>query len=104
MAAGHVVGSACVDVATSADAFFSTIAPATTPGLVTYYSQASKESGVWYLKTYANGTLVTTSPLTAPAFASCDTTANFFDGLALGWAVVAAMVAAYAVHLLRRAL
>lgn len=104
MAAGHIVGAACVDVAASTDAYFSTITPVTTPGDVTYFSQASKDAGVWYLKTYADGSIVTTSPLIAPAFASCDTTANFFDGLALGWAVVAAMVAAYAVHLLRRAL
>jgi len=30
--------------------------------------------------------------------------ASFSDGVILGWGVVAAMVAAYAVHLLRRSL
>lgn len=33
-----------------------------------------------------------------------DPEASFNDGLTLGWAVVAAMVAAYAIHLLRKAL
>lgn len=103
MSAGHVVGSLCVDVAASTDAFYSTLLPAVTPGNPSYYSFASKDSGVWNLHTYANGVLLNTSTLSVPSFASCDTTETFYDGMALGWGVVAAMVAAFAIHALRRA-
>lgn len=43
-------------------------------------------------------------PVTVSATATTSPEAAFSDGLVLGWGVVAAMVAAYAVTMLRRAL
>lgn len=40
----------------------------------------------------------------AYAIDTTDPVSHFSDGMALGWGVVAAMVGAYAIHLLRRAL
>lgn len=104
MAAGHIVAGRCVDVAASADAYFTNFSGAAIPGSPPLITVFDKGVTGWQALTYQGSTLVDTSPLTVPTFPSCDTTAEFFDGLAIGWLVVAAMVGAYAVHLLRRAL
>lgn len=57
----------------------------------------------------SNGTAITGVPVTAMAVtvsptATTSPEAAFSDGLVLGWGVVAAMVAAYAITILRRAL
>lgn len=46
---------------------------------------------------------VTATPV-AYAIDTTDPTTNFTDGMILGWGVVAAMAAAYGIHLMRRAL
>lgn len=102
MAAGHIVNGSCVDVAASADAYFSQLQPSAAAGSPSYFTYASNDAGVWYLNTLQDGQPFTSFALTAPGFASCDTTETFFDGMALGWGVVAAMAAAWAIHTLRR--
>ena len=42
--------------------------------------------------------------VTAPAFPDCDLTAAYFDGMQMGWGVVAAMAAALAIIFLKNAL
>lgn len=46
---------------------------------------------------------ITATPV-AYAIDTTDPTVHFSDGMTLGWGVVAAMTAAYAIHLMRRAL
>jgi hypothetical protein len=98
MAAGHIVGSVCVDVSASTDAYFGRLEPATTPGLTTYYTTASKELSGWQLRTYNDGVLVQTSALVPPSFPSCQTDQSFKDGAQLGWGVAAAMVVVFVIR------
>jgi hypothetical protein len=102
MAAGHIVNGVCVDVAASTDAYYSQLPPVASAGSPVYQTQATKDVSTWYLNTTQDGLPFSSFELVPPVFASCDTTETFFDGLVLGWGVAGAMVAAYAVHLLRR--
>lgn len=104
MAAGYIVAGQCVEASAAVDLFFSSAAPGIVSGSPSYYSQFSKDVSGWSLETYSGGSLVSSAAVVPPSFASCDTTAPFFDGLTLGWGVAAVMVAGYAVHLLRRGL
>lgn len=104
MAAGHIVSSQCVDVAASADHYFSQLLPSVSPGTSTFQTQAEKLSGSWYLTTYQDGAAISQTLLTVPAFSSCDTTEKFYDGMAIGWGVAAAIIAAWAIKNLRRSL
>lgn len=104
MAAGHIINGQCVDVAVSTDLFWSNFEATAQSGSNLYITVASKTSGIWQLETYLNGSLYSTVAAPVPSFASCDTTEQFFDGMAIGWLVVGAMVAAFSIHLLRRAL
>lgn len=103
MAAGYIVKGECVGVATAQDVLYSGLPPSVTPGVDVYSAQFYRLSGVWNLLTYKNGVHTASYPM-SPMFASCDTTAPFFDGLTIGWGVVAAMVVAWAIHVLRRAI
>lgn len=104
MASGHIVNGSCVDVAVSLDAYYSAGVPAITAGAPAYLTQFEKDTSGWNLVTYADGVLYSSVSAVPPSFVSCDTTSAFFDGLELGWMVVAAMVAAWAVMALRGAL
>lgn len=104
MAAGVIVAGQCVEASAGVDLYYSSGAPSVSAGTPEFITQLEKITGSWFAVTYSGGSVVNTSALTAPGFSSCDTTAPFFDGLQLGWLVVACMVAAYAVHLLRRGL
>lgn len=104
MSAGHIVAGQCVDVAASSDAYFSTLQPVASATNPAYFTVASKNLNDWYLLTYSGPDLVSSTLLASPIFASCDTTEQFMDGLAVGWGIVAAMVAAWAIHVLRRGL
>lgn len=104
MAAGFIVGAACVDVAHAVDAYYSAAPVAVAAGVPEYLTRAEKVQGGWDLVTYSGGSVVSSYPAPLPSLASCDTSAPFFDGLAMGWAVVAAMAVAWAVHYMRRAL
>lgn len=98
MAAGHIVAGQCVDVAVSLDAYYGTAHPAQTAGSPAYISTFSKTAAGWNQDTYQNGTLISSVAAPVPTFSNCDTTANFFDGMTLGWGVAAVMVAVYVIR------
>lgn len=108
MATGYLVQGVCyASQSDAADAYFSAVPVALTAGPVTYRSYYEKVSGAWRLKTVAlDSASVTTDVSNAvvvvPGFPSCDPTANYFDGLAVGWSVVALMVAAWGAAKVRR--
>lgn len=104
MAAGAIVAGQCVDASAAADLFYSNTAPAISAGAPEYITQLERSGSGWSAVTYSGGSLVSTSALQSPAFATCDTSEGFTDGLTLGWMVAVAMVAAYSIHLLRRAI
>lgn len=116
MAAGFSVGAVCyATTAQAVDAYYSTLNPvsASISSTVTLYVDYSKTSGAWRKNTYqinsgGDYTLKTSTAVPSTVYGDCTTintpSENFTDGLLLGWGVAAAMVAAYAIHLLRRAL
>lgn len=104
MSAGFIVGSQCVDQSTATDAYYSNTFPATTSGAVTYTSMFVKSASGWQQVTYQDGTEIQRTTANTPVLAPCDTAEKFKDGQTLGWGVVAAMVAAFAIHILRRGL
>jgi hypothetical protein len=92
----------------AADAFFTSQGPSYTAGATSYQSWYEK-STVWQIKRQSiasNGAItnLATSNATVPAFPDCDVNANFNDGMLLGWGIASAMVAAFAVKFLSRAL
>jgi hypothetical protein len=104
MSAGHIVNGSCVDVAASADAFFTLLQPVASAGSPAFYSVVTKTSGGWDLLTYSGSTLVEQTALAVPNFPVCDTSDQFLDGFTVGWAVVAVMVVSWALTVLRRGL
>ena len=102
MSAGHVVNGQCVDVAASLDAYYSAASIVQASGNPAYLSIITKSVSGWTQDTYQNGTLISSVSAPTPLFAECDTTAAFLDGHLLGWGVVAAMVVAWSIHVLRR--
>lgn len=110
MADGALVGSVCyLSQDAAADAYYSAVAPSQTPGGTTYLSEFVKVSGVWKLRRYQVSSAGDVSMLTdavAPAitFPTCDPAGSFKDGMTVGWGVVAAMIAAWAVVTVRRGL
>lgn len=102
MSAGHIVNGQCVDVAASLDSFYGVAPVVQTSGNPAYLSIINKSASGWMQDTYQNGTLISSVAAPTPLFADCDTTASFVDGHLLGWGVVAAMVVAWSIHVLRR--
>jgi hypothetical protein len=107
---GALVGGKCfVSADDATDAYYSAVAPAQTAGAVTYLSEFVKGSGGWVLRRYqvgSDGSIGTLADAQVPAmsFPSCDPRAAFFDGMTMGWGVVAAMAAAWAVVAMRKGL
>jgi hypothetical protein len=105
---GALIGNRCyADQSQAADAYYSAVAPSQTPGATSYLSVFEKVSGAWKLRRYQVDTggsvaLLTESPVPALAFPSCDPYEPFKDGMAVGWGVVACMVLAWGVAVLRR--
>lgn len=104
MAAGVIAAGRCVDASAAVDLYYSSAGPSVSAGSPEFITQLERTVSGWFAVTYSGGSVVNTSAMQAPSFAACDTTETFFDGMALGWGVAAIMVAAYAVHLLRRGL
>lgn len=105
-----LVNSVCYpSVASAADAYFSSVAPSLLVSSTSSYQLYFLPiSGVWNLrKVTVSSTGVPivnfTVPVTPPTFAKCDLTQNYFDGMQIGWGVVAAMVLAYAIIFLKKA-
>jgi hypothetical protein len=105
---GALVGGRCFSSQdAAADAYYSSAAPSQNPGGTTYLSEFVKVSGAWKLRRYqveANGGVAMLSDATLPAtsFAVCDPAESFKDGMAVGWGLVAAMVCAWGLVVLRR--
>ena len=107
--ASLVNGSCYVSAAAAADAFFSQQPAAFTSGAVSYLSNFQNDAGVWKLYQYsidAAGayTLRSATVATVPTFPLCDSTESFFDGMAIGWGITLAIIAAYSFTQLRKAL
>lgn len=110
MATGYLYNSICyVSLAQATAARWSDVKPGITAGSTSYLTDVQFSGTVWQIKRYtlsSTGTLTLNTTTTAPtlAFPSCDTAQNFNDGMLLGWGVAAAMVAAFSVKFLSRAL
>jgi hypothetical protein len=116
MAAGHIVNGSCVDVAASADLYYSVQSSRIEKGTsLDFYHQHSKNAGAWQVEQYSiasDGSVVLLhqASIPIPNFATCDYQPEdsafdrFVDGSVLGWGIVAAMVAAWLFLQMRRAL
>jgi len=107
MAAGYLFKGQCFSTLAAATSAHWTDSPSfIVPGTTSYISDTVWSGTAWVVKKYtlsSTGTLTLNSTTNAPvlAFETCDTTANFNDGMTLGWGVAAAMVAAFAIRNLR---
>lgn len=98
MAAGHIVGGRCVDVAASLDAYYGMSLPVHSTGSPAYISTITKSGASWRHDTYQDGALISSVPAPTPTFSTCDTTENFFDGMTLGWGVALVMITVYVIR------
>ncbi len=107
---GALLGRMCyASQQAAADAYFSGAAPSQTPGGTSYLSTFVKDAGVWKLRRFqvsSTGDVATLSDAVVPTmvFPVCDPLENFKDGMTIGWGVVAAMVLAWGVAVMRRGL
>lgn len=105
---GAILGVKCYPSnAEALDAYYSGIAPAQTPGTTTYVLEYVKTGAVWQQKSYSissTGVWTTRSTTNAPVitFPTCDPSISFFDGMALGWGIVSAMIAVAALMFIKR--
>ena len=110
MATGALVGARCFASAQEAtDAVYSAAPVSQAVGPTTYVSEFVFASGSWVVRRSViaqDGAVTTMQDAAAPvlSFPACDTTAQFMDGMTVGWAIVAAMVAAWCVVSLKGAL
>lgn len=96
-------------VAFAVDAYFSTLPVVLTPGIISYKIEHLQVAGVWNIRgtsidNAGNATINYTVLATAPTFPNCDATAAYFDGMQIGWGVVAAMASALSIIFLKQAL
>lgn len=110
MAAGYIIGDQCLDVATAGHVFSLGVPRSLTfDGTSTHLHQTvyDQNDNEFAIRHFVDGAFVD-SVVFVPSFQPCDTTdipyQNFADGAMLGWGVAAAMVAAWAIHTLRRGL
>lgn len=102
-------GQCYISIAEAADAYFTGLPVQVVSGATSYATEFSKLGAVWQSKGYSissTGVWTTryTSTAVIPNFPVCDTAESFNDGLLLGWGIAAAMVMAWAVSHMRRAL
>lgn len=108
MAAGFLaVGRCFASFGDALDAYYGAVPPAQTPGNPSYIGMFIKSSSGWLHITNQYGpsgysTEVSRVGPLSMLFPSCDPSESFFDGLTLGWGVVAAMVVAWAVLQMKR--
>jgi len=106
MAAGFLHQDVCHSTLANATAAKWSEQPAgATAGTTSYLINPEWSGTAWVLKKYtisSTGVITLNSTTNAPvlAFPPCDTFTNFQDGMALGWGVAAAMIAAYAIKFL----
>jgi len=105
---GAMLGTKCLNTpAEAVDAYYSAALPSLTSGSTSYLSEFVKEAGLWKVKHWTISstgatTLRYTQDAPVPTFPVCDPTEKFFDGMAMGWGIAAAMIAVSAVMLARR--
>ena len=110
MATGALVGARCFASAQEAtDAVYSAAPVSQAVGPTTYVSEFVMSSGSWVVRRSVvaqDGTVTTMQDAAAPvlSFPACDTTAQFMDGMTVGWAITAAMVAAWCAVFLKKGL
>jgi hypothetical protein len=102
-------GRCYISIADAADAYFTGQPVQIVSGATSYATEFSKLGAVWHSKGYSiSSTGVWTtrykSIAVVPIFPVCDTAESFNDGLLLGWGIATAMVLAWAVSHMRRAL
>ena len=78
-----------------------------TPGTTSYMSNIVNEGGVWSIIRYSiasNGgsTKLGYTALPPQTFPYCDTTEQFFDGMAIGWGIALTMVLAWGFKMIRQ--
>lgn len=109
MASGKLVNGQCVPDALVKDFFFGQVSPVVTQDSNYIYAVLPVNvEGAWYWRSRTtlkvNGTSTNVDVPAGPALlGGCDTSEEFVDGLTMGWGVVVAMAAVYAVHMLKRA-
>jgi hypothetical protein len=107
MATGFLTLGKCFDTAAQAtDAHYGAYVPSVVSGSTSYTLEYVLQAGVWKAQQYqigSNGVYTLRSTSNAPTltFPSCDTTQQFFDGMALGWAIVAVMAVAWGARKVR---
>lgn len=107
MSAGFYVNGQCLDSTSAPAVFASIVPPAVAPGTTTYHSVVEPSGSGLALNTYATTpteTALYSSANYSSVLQPCDTTETFFDGVLIGWGIVAAMIAAWLFLQMRRAL
>ena len=107
---GYLFKSQCFETLAEATAAHWSEKPADfTPGATSYLTDVIWSGTAWQIKKYtlsSAGVLTnnTTTNLPVLAFPTCNSTDAYFDGMTLGWGVAAAMVAAFSIKFIARAL
>lgn len=107
---GYRVGERCFATNTdAADFWFSGKDPSYTAGETSYVSWFERVGTVWQIKRQSISstgaiTNLASANATVPTFSACDVSEQFMDGFTIGWAIAGAMVAAYAVKFIAKAL
>lgn len=107
---GALLGEKCfINQSDALDAYYSAQLPSVTAGTTTYVSEFVKVSGVWKVQRKSissTGTVTAQTDANAPviSFPTCVEGQNFADGLTVGWGIAGAMIAAWAIAILRRSL
>lgn len=105
-----LVNNVCYSsVASATDAYFSLMPVSVVTSSTDTYKVDYRKSGADWLQ-YKQVVNSSGSPspvysfvVGAPTFPQCDATQPFFDGMQMGWGIVAGMIAVYAVILIRKA-
>lgn len=106
---GAFVGEKCFNSqAEGLDYFYSNAAPAYTAGATSYASQYVKTAGVWKINRQSissTGVITNLTASNAPVltFPSCDPSGQYMDGIAVGWGIAAAVIAAVAFKAIHKA-
>lgn len=100
---GALHAGRCFDTATdAATAYWSGAGPVLSTGSPLAVSTVEFDGAAWQVVTREEGVTVAVWPAPVPMFAQCDVVESVADGMALGWAVAAVLLAAWGVRYLGR--